>query len=1246
MERRREQDQSQGKISYKIDRKRLELKRETRNDGQSTERGKTRRDTDFSVDHHVDQYLFHDDGDDDDDDDDRGSAEQSHLVVFGMSQPPPLSGNLVVGPLLVSNTLSWALWGVLSTQLAFFLRDIRATRPTAGSPPPSTTRSTRRTSRLFGPGHGYEEFEKQQHSHSHNTGFGFWFRGRRKKSHNESKSTFADAIDDDINPWRKSFVPPPTPPPLASISAFPSPSHIHNHTRQRSGKSVPSSSDPYSPTAVHPSPLDTDSHSIFPSSAVPLELPSVYLFLLLYALYVFTCVRTILGTVQFWRVAVHLWGIGPSDLGPQWVGIVLADVIGPLIFAMTAAYFIYALYFSPSSYESATRRGSALRPLSLLKNKTSANVLPEPYSFPFPQSPSSSVARSNPNQTPHRHSRHQHHHQQTQTRPWQRWFLFLQTKPSSTMTMASRYAIIEPALLALLTLVVTICGLINCARSFKERPLGEPMKLDAVSLIWLAGMFALDLVLCILLCRALGMRLTTGPWISRLLRVMGEAGGAQLVVALLALVLMVSWRGGKPRSTLTIVAPSILPAVYAITVFLHASSSHRRRSRSDHRHLTSSLSASRVPSKSGVGSKFEDIEMGLRSASRGVISPVPPTRVDLAAAAAGSTYSTTNSSVDGGAALRAQALAYGREREREREKEKEREKERELMAEKEAAALGAGVRLHIERDTHGESSNYTSTTSNNNNANTSPAISVPGVGVGVPRSTGIAETVTSNAKAPSVRSGVSGALSLELPTFRKGKSLRAWRYGYSGYGYGDPMMDDESGSDLGSDEDEWDEELDVDSEELGGALGGMGGGNGGTWDYGFAKEEREREREKAATLLAAGGGSLNPNTNAGSVNGNGNGNEGTRLSVLGRNAGPSRRWLGSTLPPGKHSSFPSRPSSWRRSHPHPLSQSTNADANADETNEDDDKLSMLSGTSTTRSRRRGRRSYYASHNFGYGPAYPQAPSGNNIKGKRAPRLLPRTPGTLPFLPPLPPYPNAPASLASLSTDSLYLSNAPPPSTPGRGAPCTPASSVLVIARTSPLEPSIAEESIDRAASVAATRASTGSMFSTFSYTYPHPHHHPHHHPYEYAQYYGNGGYGHAGAYYPRPVQLPDLDVDLAGGGGGDDAAGEGGGGGAGESGSRGGDEEKEKAEEEARALGSLSPGGASPGDNTSGVGSVSGSGGRTETRSPHPYSYSLTGDGANGRGADEEEEAEQPAARRRWNVHPLKRIAEMGRLRF
>ncbi|KAL5498000.1 hypothetical protein ACEPAH_2931 [Sanghuangporus vaninii] len=1219
-----------------------------------------RRTTDFSVDHHVDQYSlyflignqshassFNSDDDDDDDDDDRGSAEQFHLVVFGMSQPPPLSGNLVVGPLLVSNTLSWALWGILSTQLVFFLRDIRAARQTVGSPSPSTTRSTRRTSRLFGPGHGYEEFEKQQHSHSHNTGFGFWFRGRRKKSRNESKSTFADAIgdnDDDINPWRKSFVPPPTPPPLASISAFPSPSHIHNHTRQRSGKSVPSSSDPYSPTAVHPSPLDTDSHSIFPASTVPLKLPSVYLLLLLYVLYVFACVRTVLGTVQFWRVAVHLWGIGPPDLGPRWVGIVLADVIGPLIFAMTAAYFIYALYFSSSSYESATRRRSALRPLSLLRNKTGANVLPEPYSFPFPQSPSSSVARYNSNQTPRRHSRHQHH-QQAQTRPWQRWFPFLQTKPSSTVTMASRYAIIEPALLALLTLVVTICGLINCGRSFKERPLGEPMKLDAVSLIWFAGMFALDLVLCILLCRALGTRLTTGPWIPRLLRVMGEAGGAQFVVALLALVLMVSWRGGKPRSTLTIVAPSILPTVYAITVLLHASSSNRRRSRSDHRHSTSSLSASRVPSKSGVGSKFEDIEMGSRSVSRGGISLVPPTRVDLAAAAAGSTYSTTNSSVDGGAALRAQALAYGREREREREKEKEkeREKERELMAEKEAAALGAGMRLHTDRDTHGESSNSTSTTSNNNNTNTTPVISVPVVGVS--RSTGIAETVTSNAKAPSVRSGVSGALSLELPTFRKGKSLRGWRYGYSRYGYGDPMMDDESGSDLGSDEDEWDEELDVDSEEFGGALGGVGGGNGGTWDYGFAKEEREREREKAATLLAAGSGSLNPNTNAGDVNGsgngNGNGNEGTRLSVLGRNAGPSRRWLGSTLPPGKHSSSPSRPSSWRRSHPHPLSQSTNADADADETNEDDDKLSMLSGTSTTHSRRRGRRSYYASHNFGYGPANPQGPSGNNIKGKRGPRLLPRTPGTLPFLPPLPPHPNAPASLASLSTDSLYLSNAPPPSTPGSGAPDTPAGSVLVISRTSPPEPSIAEESIDRAASVAATRASTGSMFSTFSYTYPHPHPHP----YEYAQYYGNGGYGHAGAYYPRPVQLPDLDVDLAGGGGGDDAAGEGGGGGAGDSGSRGGDGEKEKAEEEARALGSLSPGGASPGgNNTSGVGTGSGSGARTETRSPHPYSYSVAG-GTNG-GAEEEEEAEQPAARRRWNVHPLKRIAEMGRLRF
>ena len=92
--------------------------------------------------------------------------------------------------------------------------------------------------------------------------------------------------------------------------------------------------------------------------------------------------------------------------------------------------------------------------------------------------------------------------------------------------------------------------------------------MDPVSLIWYAGSLAMDLVLFVLLLRSVrqaffpGSRLGkndinectlqfadkirrgSSSWMGRILCVLGEAGGSMLLVAFIALVLAIVWRGG------------------------------------------------------------------------------------------------------------------------------------------------------------------------------------------------------------------------------------------------------------------------------------------------------------------------------------------------------------------------------------------------------------------------------------------------------------------------------------------------------------------------------------------------------------------------------------------------------------------------------------------------------------------------------------------------------------------------------
>lgn len=220
------------------------------------------------------------------------------------ADPPPLDPAYIVGPLLVSNSLSWALWGVLSAQLAFFISDVprRRKNDTSGRGAAAVSHVGTGTRRRF-------RF------------------GRRNVNGNKSP-------DEDVNPWRKTFVPPPNGP---SVNAYPS----YQHARQRSSKSVPSSFDPNSPTAGHPSPVDTDAQSILLPSSTSAGSLSVYLTLMLCALYVLVCVRTVLITTQFWRVSITGWGFIRPDPSHRWMGMVLADLVGPISVSLSF-FFLYA----------------------------------------------------------------------------------------------------------------------------------------------------------------------------------------------------------------------------------------------------------------------------------------------------------------------------------------------------------------------------------------------------------------------------------------------------------------------------------------------------------------------------------------------------------------------------------------------------------------------------------------------------------------------------------------------------------------------------------------------------------------------------------------------------------------------------------------------------------------------------------------------------------------------------------------
>ena len=141
------------------------------------------------------------------------------------------------------------------------------------------------------------------------------------------------------------------------------------------------------------------------------------------------------------------------------------------------------------------------------------------------------------------------------------------------------------------------------------------------------------------------------------------------------------------------------------------------------------------------------------------------------------------------------------------------------------------------------------------------------------------------------------------------------------------------------------------------------------------------------------------------------------------------------------------------------------------------------------------------------------------------------------------------------------------------------------------DPSINEPSVYKAASVAATRASTGSLWSTYT--------------------------------YPKPMAFPDLDEDLVG-------VGVGLGGPAGEN--------AYFYDPDVRNTAASSSAGAGAGGDKTRVASASGA---DEGTRVHPYA---TGGEAGGE-EDAHGQASGDQSKRRWNVHPLKRMVEMGRLR-
>ncbi|KAH8112338.1 hypothetical protein DFH11DRAFT_485499 [Phellopilus nigrolimitatus] len=586
-------------------------------------------------------------------------------------------------------------------------------------------------------------------------------------------------------------------------------------------------------------------------------------------------------------------------------------------------------------------------------------------------------------------------------------------------------------------------------------------------------MLCLDAIVFLLLCLSLvtSRRLGGLTWLGRAMHVFGEGGGAQLLVAALALAFVVIWKGGNSLSTIPRVPIALFPAVYANTVLLNATRSYVGislfASSSSHQQAGSSAA---TPSSYTPPAKYEhkeDIEMGLRGVSRsneGVARRIDLTTAGTSSGTGSGSYGTTTAdSTDAGAALRAHAMAVGAQREREEAARKARK----------AAEAGptAQALMHMERDTLGESSAAREQGSNTGLSSTRPSAGQVA-----------ALTQRSGEAAPSVRSHMSGisqgALSLELPVFRKGRG-----YDINGLYMGD---DDDTSSYISSDD-----------------------GDGGTWDYGYAVNiaNLERERERAATLLAS-----------------------SKLEADNAQAkvAPGLRWQVQNHM--KRSSYPvlsrSRPTSKRRSAFSP--QDSSAALGDGEDDEDDDKLSVLS-TASRRTRSR--------HSHSHLPMPVR-------------RLLPRVP-TIP--------------------DDASVADS------GEG-------SIMVIGRRP--EPSIAEASVFRAASVAATRASTGSAFSSFT--------------------------------YPKPMAFPDLDEDLSLSGSADPTA------------------ASARFYYDPDSAGSSALGAVvdqNLGDRVSSV-----TGGGTGDTAPHPYAAAADE-------ADERRQREEESAKRRWRVHPLKRMVEVGRLR-
>lgn len=282
--------------------------------------------------------------------------------------PPPES---VVGPILVGNTLSWALWGLLTAQLLAHL----------------AARNRRNQLQSQGP-HSNRGSSSATSSSLARVGLGLRPRGRRKKQPDSTTAAAGglgdkmrklkgpwgpapgDNTDDafaraDVNPWTISFHPrddghgisvaayprlPPPPPSSTGTRGRISRALGHNHGHRQAQSSTgtgtvtgtsnspitpnplvraapyvhtyppaPSSTGPVSPNdeyADEVEGLEQDDASRSVSGLSPL------LFLFLYAL---VCLQAIFGTVQFW------YAIMPQSRGEtDWAVVAAADCVGPI----------------------------------------------------------------------------------------------------------------------------------------------------------------------------------------------------------------------------------------------------------------------------------------------------------------------------------------------------------------------------------------------------------------------------------------------------------------------------------------------------------------------------------------------------------------------------------------------------------------------------------------------------------------------------------------------------------------------------------------------------------------------------------------------------------------------------------------------------------------------------------------------------------------------------------------------------